>query len=200
MESLKPIIRLLRRVAVLGGSVCLLAVWGLAASGAELRTSNPYDLIAANLHKFPAYVQWPRSAAAANTAPWRIGVLGEDPFGDALMQVTKNQPIGGREFEIIHATRAEDLRTCDLVYVGLKDEDKIKQALNTLAGRPILTVSTAENFLQLGGVIRMEIPKKAGNVRFSLNLDQARSSGLKISAEMQELATQILKEGRLRKT
>lgn len=172
----------------------------LAAHGVELRTSNSYDLIAANLHKFPAYVQWPPRVAATNTAPWRIGVLGDDPFGDALMAVTRTNPIAGREFEIIHATRAEDLRTCDLIYIDLKDKNKIKEALAALAGRPILTVSTAENFLQLGGIIRMEIPKKAGNVRFSLNLDQARSSGLKISVEMQELATQVLKAGRLRKT
>lgn len=197
MEFLKPFTRRLRCAAILLGCVCL-GAWPL--SGADLRTSNPYDLIAANLHQFPGYVQWPQRAGETNPAPWRIGVLGDDPFGDALNQVTKGQPIAGREFIIIHATRAEDLRTCDLVYVGLKDEDKIKEALATLAGRPILTVSDAENFLELGGVIRMEIPKRVGNARFSLNLDQARTVGLKISTEMQELSTQVLKDGKLKKT
>lgn len=197
MEFFKPFTRRLRRVAIFSGSVCLLA-W--SAAGAELGKRNPYDIIAANLRQFPAYVQWPRNAATTNTAPWRIGVLGDDPFGDALITVTRTNPIAGREFEIIHATRAEDLRTCDVIYVGLKDEDKIKEALATLAGRPILTVSAADNFLQLGGIIHMEIPKRAGNVRFSLNLDQARVASLKVSAEMQELATQVLKEGQLRQT
>ncbi len=199
MERLKSFTRQLRRAAVLLGSIGLVAWLGLVASGAELRTSNPYVVLAGFLHQFPGYVQWPNHATTTNTAPWRIGILGDDPFGESLIAVTKDQPIAGREFEIIHASRAEDLRTCDMIYVGLKDEEKIKEALAALDGRPILTVGEAENFLQLGGVIRLEIRKKLGKGGFSINLDQAQNVGLKIRAEMQELAMEVLKDGSLRK-
>jgi hypothetical protein len=197
MNPLKSFLRRLRRAAMLLGSVSLLLP---SVVGEEIHAKNPYDLMAGYLHRFPAYVQWPNSTATSNTTPWRIGVLGDDPFGESLIFATKDMPVAGREFQIIHATRAEDLRTCELVYIGLKGDDKVKAALTTLAGRPILTVGAEENFLELGGVVRMEIPRRSGSVRYSVNLDQAKAVNLKVRVEMLENATQILQDGRLRKT
>ena len=197
MEPLKPITRQLRAVAALGGVVCLLAWAALAVRGAEVYKPNPHDVLAGFLHRFPEHVQWPNRPATTNPAPWRIGILGDDPFGEALILVTRTNPVAGRDFEIVHATRAEDLRTCEVVYIGLKDEEKIKAALAALAGRPILTVGETENFLKLGGVIRMELRKYA---QFSVNLDAAKASDLKIKAKMLEVARQIIKDGKLNKS
>lgn len=196
MEPLKPITRQLRRVAVRLGGVCVLAWLALAAHGAEIHARNPYDVIANYLHQFRNNLQWPAPAWGTNTSPWRIGILGDDPFGESLLQVLKKYPVAGRGFEIIHAAKAEDLRTCDIVYLAAKDEAKVTAALTALAGRPILTVGEADNFLKLGGIIRMEI---GDHVHISINLDQARAAGLKISAGMLEGAVQIIEDGKLKK-
>ena len=215
MELLKPTLRTFR-IAILGGVVAWLACFTLRA---DLSTRNPYDVVAGDLHAFtsPNYIRWPTNAvaitnaiastnavavtnavASTNSPPpsWRIGILGGDPFGDTLLKTLKDHPVDGRDFEIIHAQSAAELLNCHIVYISTKDEEVIGSALTVFAKHPVLTVGEADDFLKLGGMIRMEFGK---NVHFSVNLDRARAAGLKISAGMLEVANQVIENGRLKK-
>jgi len=177
--------------------LCSLAAGWLAApvgaAAGDLVASDPYVVIAGFLHAFPSYVEWPTNVPATNPPPWRLGVVGDDPFGDSLADIFDNHPVRGRQFEIIHAARAEDLPPCDIVYIGSKDIKQVKQSLAMLAARPVLTVSEADDFLELGGIVELH---QGPTVRFSIDLDNARAAGLKIPAGMLEVAAKVVENGR----
>ena len=62
----------------------VMGAWLLALTcgGTELHTSKPHEVMANDLRLLPAYVEWPTNTFASAEQPWRIGILGTDPFGD----------------------------------------------------------------------------------------------------------------------
>ncbi|HEX9023865.1 MAG TPA: YfiR family protein, partial [Geobacteraceae bacterium] len=76
-------VRLAFLLAVVIVAICLLPTPDFAA-GQEWATRNPYKVEAAFLRNFAHYVTWPAGAFAGPGSPWRIGILGRDPFGDIL--------------------------------------------------------------------------------------------------------------------
>jgi hypothetical protein len=197
MKVLKPVLRKFC-TAILGGCVASLVCLLL---GADWRhTTNPYAVVAGDLHALPsaAYIQWPTNlvGGTTNRSPWRIGILGADPFGESLAMAVQNRPVDGRDFEIVHALRADELLDCHIVYLATKDEAKLGAALTVFAHHPVLTVGEVDDFLKLGGMIRLDIDKR---VKLSLNLDRTDAEGFKIRADMLEIASEVIQNGRVKK-
>lgn len=175
--------------------VALMMASGLV-SGQEFGTENPYKVKAAFLRNFAHYVDWPGSVFSGVATPWRICVLGQDPFGEVLDITFKGRTEQGRTFEIYRADAAEELSQCQIVFVAHKDEAKRRAALGKLKDKPVLTVGDAPEFLREGGVIRFQVDDR---VRMSINLDQARSVALTIPTRMLEVSSEVLENGAVRK-
>ncbi len=186
-----------RPVSLLTGLIfvlCLLQMPDLAAG--QRFVEDPYKVEAAFLRNFSRYVTWPASAFAGLGSPWRIGVLGRDPFGDILEKTLKGRMEQGRPFEIFRADTLEELPECNIVFVAYRDATSRRAALAELRGRPVLTVGDASEFLQEGGIIRLEVKDR---VKMSINLDQARSASLTIQTEMLEVSEQVVEHGLMHK-
>lgn len=167
---------------------------GLAA-GQALEPENPYRIKAAFLRNFAHYVTWPNSAFAGSDTPWRVGVLGADPFGEMLESTFRGRREQGRSFEIIRAESLDDLPRCQIVFIAYKDTAKRRAALAELKNKPILTVGDAPDFLKEGGIIRFQVNDR---VLMSVNLDQARSASLTIQTRMLEVSHEVLENGVVR--
>lgn len=165
-------------------------------SGQEFATENPYKVKAAFLRNFAHYVDWPGSVFSGGAAPWRICVLGQDPFGEVLDMTFKGRTEQGRTFEIIRADAAEELPLCQIVFVAHQNGERRRAALGKLKSKPVLTVGDAPEFLSEGGVIRFQVGDR---VRMSINLDQARAVSLTIPTRMLEVSSDVLENGVLRK-
>lgn len=178
--------------------ILLMAVLTLSVSGAEppTRAKNPYDLMAGFIKNFPAHVDWPvaTNTITTNKPVWRIGVLGQDPFDGALTVAVKNRKVKGRSFEIYHAASLNELPPCDIVYLASDDPEVLKDQLGQLKSKPVLTVGVADDFLKLGGIVQMNIGTR---MKFDVNVDHARESGLKISAQMLVGARQVIQDGKI---
>lgn len=199
MSNLSNVTQRLCRAAIFGGALAAM-LFTLSGRGEEVRAKNPRDLIAGYLHRFPHYVEWPTTnQPATNLPPWRIAVLGDDPFGESLIITCAGKPVDGRSFEIIRAVNVADLPACDIVFLTAKTPDELKAQLAALANRPVLTVGEHSDFLKLGGMIQMVQMEGGSSMRFSVNLDQVRASKLKIQVPMLEMATQIIENGRRKK-
>jgi hypothetical protein len=175
--------------------LCSLQMSGLVA-GQEWVTENPYKVEAAFLRNFSHYVTWPANAFAAPRSPWRIGILGRDPFGDILEKTFKGRTEQGRPFQIFRADTPEELPECNIVFVAYRDPARRRAALAVFRGKPVLTVGDAPEFLQEGGIIQFEVRDR---VKMSINLDQARSASLTIQTKMLEVADQVVENGVVRK-
>jgi hypothetical protein len=162
-----------------------------AADEAQAKV-NPARIEAAFLRNFARYVSWPTQAFSDDQAPWRICVLGGDPFGGTLEETLTGRVEQGRPFIVVHPNTSADIRSCHVVFVAHRGSESRRAILAELASRPILTVSDAPEFLQEGGVIRFQV---SDHVEFSVNLDQANSASLKIPTKVLEVANEIVENG-----
>ena len=135
---------------------------------------------------------WPANVFADDRSPWRICVLGSDPFGDSLDKTLTGRSEQGRVFQILRAENLSELPRCQIVYIAYKDAAKRRAVLAELKNLPVLTVSDAPDFLQEGGIIQFQIGDRVG---MSINLDQARSASLAIQTKMLEVSQNVVENG-----
>jgi hypothetical protein len=154
--------------------------------------ANPPRIEAAFLRNFAHYITWPEQAFATDQSPWRVCVLGSDPFGDILDDTFRGRTEQGRQFEIVRADATGDLASCHIVFVAHRGSANRRAALAELRNRPVLTVGDAPEFLQEGGMIRFQV---SDHVEFGVNLDRTRSAALKIQTRMLEVAQEVVENG-----
>lgn len=162
------------------------------AGAQEQARANPSRVEAAFLRNFAHYITWPEQAFANDQTPWRVCVLGGDPFGDVLDDTFRGRTEQGRPFEIVHADASPDPASCHIVFVAHRSSANRRAALAELRNRPILTVGDAPEFLQEGGMIRFQV---SDHVEFGVNLDHTRSAALKIQTRMLEVAHEVVEHG-----
>lgn len=184
---IRPVLRLAELIFLL----CLLYMPGFA-DGQGFVTENPYKVEAAFLRNFAHYVTWPGDAFADARSPWRVGILGRDPFGDILEKTFKGRVEQGRPFEIYRGENPEDLPECNIVFIAYRDAARRRDAIARFRGKPVLTVGDAPNFLHEGGIIRFEVGDR---VKMSINLDRARSASLTIQTKMLEVSDHVVENG-----
>ncbi|MBS1213763.1 MAG: hypothetical protein H6R26_2380 [Proteobacteria bacterium] len=161
-------------------------------AGQELATQDPNKVKAAFLRNFAHYVTWPEKAFADASSPWRVCVLGRDPFGEVLDKTLAGRTERGRPFEVSRAETLGELPACQIIYVTYADPGERRATLAALKNRPVLTVGDTADFLSEGGMIRFQVKER---VEISINLDRARSASLLIQTKMLEVSYQVLEDG-----
>src|ERR1019366_5149042 len=167
-----------------------------AAVSAQPAEANASEIEAAMLRNFARYVTWPPGAFQSDHSPWRLCVLGPDPFGALLERTVGDRSEQGRSFSVVRASDPAALTACHIVFIAATETRKRRAALAAWKGLPILTVSDAPDFLQEGGAIRLDVGDR---VELSVNLDQARSLALKVQTKLLEVAREVLDNGSLRR-
>jgi len=158
---------------------------------------NAGQVEAAFLRNFTHYVTWPAHAFSDDRAPWRICVLGADPFGAVLEKTFAGRTERGRAFEIHRAASVAQLPPCHIVFVAYPTRAERRAALDELRRQSVLTVGEAPEFLEEGGVVRFRV---ADYVELSINLDQARAASLIVPTRVLEVSREVLDHGVLRNT
>lgn len=151
---------------------------------------------AAFLRNFARYVTWPAGAFSDERSPWTVCILGDEHFDDALEKTFAGRTEKGRTFEVVRAGPSEALPACHIVYVGYPASSRRRAALQALQKRPVLTVGSAPEFLQEGGIVRL-LPGE--HIEMSINLDQARAVSLAIPAKVLEVSKDVIENGTLRR-
>ncbi len=184
------------RFLILGGLFGLLICISLLAAAQERTRVDSRKVEAAFLRNFTHYITWPEEVFADSQSPWRICIVGKDPFGDLLEKTFEGRTEEGRPFTILRTRDTAELQHCQIVYVAFKVSANRRAALSSLKGLPVLTVSNAPGFLQEGGIIRFNV---TDYVELSVNLDQARAASLKVQTKVLEVSRAVFENGALRK-
>ena len=154
---------------------------GGAAPARAQPPPNEYAIKAVFLYRFTGFVRWPTSAFPSPDTPFVIGVLGADPFGDALAEVVKGESVQGHPIAVRRIANAEQAQACQLVFVARGAEALLKN--RKLAA---LSVGETDAFLASGGMIRFLT--EHSRVRLEINLQAAQEAGLTISSRLLRVA------------
>jgi hypothetical protein len=190
-------------------ALVLFAAAAAPKAGAAAVASSEYRLKAAFLYNFIKFVDWPGEETADNNEPIVIGIVGKDPFGDALKPL-ENKQIKARDVIIKHFKKLEDpeksdgkdrdelqeqvevVRKCQLLFICPSEKTRLKEIIDLVKGYSVLTVGDTEGFLELGGIIEFVMEEK--KVRFEINIASAKSAKLKIRSQLLRLAKKIVGE------
>lgn len=177
----------MRRASIAAGAfACAI---GLLLVGPRTSVSQApaaeFQLKGTFLYNFAQFVQWPSHAFPEPDAPFRICVAG-DPFGAELDKIIAGENLGGRRMTARRLVPGDNAAGCQILYVSPREAARSLELIKAAANKPILTVGEAENFIDLGGMIRFTIV--AHRVRFEINPDAAEQASLRVSSRLLRVA------------
>jgi len=176
---------------------------------ADSTTSREYQVKAAFLYNFMNFVDWPEEKLSDSNEPMIIGVIGEDPFGDAFKPI-KDRPIRGknvviRRFKGLEELKKSDeidesqsnpqieaLKKCHVLFICSSEKKRLGETINLVKDHNVLTVSDIEGFLEAGGIINFVMEDQ--KVRFEINVTAAKRAKVKIRSQLLRLAKRVVEE------
>ena len=164
---------------------CIFA--GSPGAGAEPVTKE-YQLKAAFIYNFAKFVEWPARTFPEEESPIVIGVLGTNPFGEELRAVVRDRRINGRPIAVKQFATAAAAKGTHLMFVSAGESGRYAKLKDSL-DPAVLTVGESDAFARAGGTIVFRI--KDNKLRFEINMKSAAKGELKVSAQLQKLATAI---------
>jgi len=172
--------------------LCLLAFVAMcygAETGQRVPADEPrptdYKAKAAYLYNFARFVEWPEDAFDGPQAPFIIGILGEDPFGQAFDSV-RGKTVKGRTLIIKKIDDVRESTSCQILFIGALERGKRQTILKALQHGSVLTAGDTEGFAKAGGVVNFVVTDKS--VGFEVNVDAAQRKRLKFSSRILNIA------------
>lgn len=169
----------------------LLAVAAVAAHGQALGTVRESAVKAAFLYKFGSFVEWPAGAFRSPSAPFVIGVYGDDAVASELEQITEGRTIEGHPVRVQRVRDRDDLAPLHILFAGGARTSRARELLAAAPGA-VLTVADGAIGGDPGPVLFFT--EDEGRVRFAASLTAATTRGLKLSSKLLSVAQKV--EGR----
>jgi hypothetical protein len=160
-------------------------VFGSGSAFAQNKAAE-FQVKAVFLYNFTQFVDWPESAFDKPEAPFVIGIVGDDPFGNYLDRTVEGEHIGTHPIKV---KRCNDLRStmnCQMLYINSTDKEWVRTILNNVSEKNILTVGDDPYFNNLGGMIRFYT--EDNKIKLQINLSRSKEAQLTISSKLLSVA------------
>ena len=179
----------------------LLAVSSAPQARADSTSSREYQVKAAFLYSFINFVDWPEDKLTEDNKQIIIGIIGDDPFGNAFEPI-KDKQVKGKDvvikrfksFNELNKSdeKIEAVTKCHLLYICPSEKDELQRIINLVTKYNVLTVGDMKSFLESGGIINFLMEDK--KVRFEINNVTAEDSELKIRSKLLRLAKRVIQK------
>lgn len=163
--------------------VCLLQSGGVFAADRRAAPLGEYQVKAAFVYNFIKFVAWPGDAPAEGAI--QLCIMGDLP-DPAPFDRLDGQELMGRRLKVVNLREPQEARTCQVLFLASSLSRGLPQALESVRGRPVLTVGDTSGYAKRGVMINMYLENK--RVRFEVNTAAAGEAGLRISAKLLSLA------------
>jgi len=169
-------------------SVRLVVAIAVAALGAgTLRAQDlEYPVKAAFLYNFLSFIEWSPAPPGSGVAPFRVCIIGADPFGKTLDDMVKGERVGHRPIEVARPADEEAAATCQVVFVARTDAARLPTIVRMAAGKGVLIVGETAKVLPACGAIAFV--QEGERLRFDVNINAIRRQGLRASSKLLRVA------------
>lgn len=151
---------------------------------------DEYEFKALYMMNFVKFIEWPENLEPAQKDSITIGIIGQNPFGDATKaidgKVAKDRKIVIKQF-----ANVKSLESCDILFIPATEKANLKEILTAVRGKSVLTVGEHEDFASHGGIVGFYLENN--KLRFEINTDNAADANLKINAQLLKLARVVKK-------
>ncbi|MDB6072518.1 MAG: hypothetical protein JWO89_158 [Verrucomicrobiaceae bacterium] len=140
-----------------------------------------YEVKAVCVLNVARFVEWPKTAFKDDSAPFVIGVLGDNPFGSLLEEAVKNETVRRRRIIVRSVTLTEAATGCQILFVSRSEKENLPAIFAAMEKSSALTISEIEGFTHEGGMLGLAL--EGGKIRFELNRHAAHAARLKIDSQ-----------------
>jgi uncharacterized protein DUF4154 len=151
------------------------------------------ELKAAFLFNFAQFMEWPAETVPAGTTV-ALCIVNDDAVADALEQTVKGRTVEGHSLSVKRLKAGAPLPPCHVLYVAGSDLKRSLDAIETVKGVFVLTVSDAARFAETGGMVELFV--EGDRMRFAVNVDALQRAGVRLSSRVLGLA-KIVKDAKL---
>ena len=189
--------------------VVVLVLFMGSQTRSDSTVNREYQVKAAFLYNFIKFIEWPKEKVADSNEPMIIGVIGQDPFGNAFDPLetkdTKSKKVlikrfkpweeikkSGEKDKSSLERQVEAIQKCHLLFICPSEEKNLKEVINLVKDHSVLTVADTKGFLESGGIINFIMEEQ--KVRFEINVTTAKKSKLEVRSQLLRLAKKVVSE------
>lgn len=169
---------------------CIGALFALPVVSVAKPSPSEYEVKALILYKLLPFISWPEAHAPSLKNEVRICIVGQDPFGEHA-KILEAQSTRSQKISVHKREDGQRLDDCHVLYVSKSKERELENFLKKVETLHVLTVSDIKNFISRGGAIGLFINAQS-RIKFEVNLKTADTAGLKIDAQMLEVADRVI--------
>lgn len=173
-------------MGIVVGIVVALVAALVAPAAAQGVTES--QLEAAIVSKLPQFVEWPE-AVLASSAEITLCVAGTDSVATDLETFVTGETLNGKPLTVRRMASADALAECRVLFIPRDAGPRRGVMMARARGLPVLTVGESDTFLDAGGMMRLRLLN--GRMRFDVNLEAARQSGVRFSSQLLALAASV---------
>ena len=152
-----------------------------------------YLMKAGFIERFTQFVDWPvDSSCTDTTAPFRVTVLGKNPFGTYLEDYFSGKIIDSRQVEVHYVDSFAKISGTQMLFITKENQRDLDTILRVVNGCSILTISDCEGCAQAGVAINFIIVQD--KVRFEINLTALEKTDIILSSQILKVAALVIKE------
>jgi hypothetical protein len=168
------------------------AVIAFASSIGAQTVASDIAVKSAFLFNFAKFTEWP--AIPAST-PIALCIFGDSKIADSLADTVRGQNINGHPLNVWQPVDSSTWTSCHLLFVADVELRRSIGGLSQIKEMPVLTIGDGKGFAQANGIIEFYVAE--GRMRFTINVDAAQRSRLRLSSRLLGLAT-IVRDGPVR--
>lgn len=139
------------------------------------------------VYNFTKYFDWPENMKTGN---FTIEVLGHKSVFDELLKLTSGKSVGNQPIVIKNLNSVDQVGESHILFIGHWQSRMISDLLKKTNGNNTLVISESEGLLSQGSAINFVI--RDNNIKFEINMSNARNKGLKIDPRIRELAFKVV--------
>lgn len=144
--------------------------------------ASVHDIQTAYIYNFAKFIKWSQKKQQKNL---KICVLGESALGEHLQKLSR-KTVKQKEIRVQHISQVAEAKTCHMLIVPELSGTKLAEVVKLAQKYHIVTISDHPDVSQEGVVINFFIDRK--KVRFAINNQIAKASGIKISSKLLRVA------------
>jgi len=155
---------------------------------------NPkeYQVKAAFIYNFVKFVEWPGPLAVSKQSSINICIIGSNPFGEAGRQIFERASTPALQLNLVQVKSSAAATSCHIAFISRSEEGKLADILADLKKSPVLTVSEIDDFASRGGIVGFVTDDN--KVKLIVNTGAATTAGLRVDAQLLEIAMQVLRQ------
>ncbi|BCG65870.1 MAG: hypothetical protein methR_P3738 [Methyloprofundus sp.] len=154
------------------------------SSGVKAGSLKDQPALTAATLNFARLTHWPTVDIKTNAATFNLCVIGTNVVQQSFTNIN-HDIVNHKMIRVLNRSYLQDLSECHLVYISGLKRTVLIQVLLKLKNKPVLTIGEGFAFIQVGGMVGLELVQD--EMQLNINLVTINQASLVVSSRLLKL-------------